>query len=170
MNEEDLELLTRMLEKVDEIGDCLIWNGAVTSTGHPQIKVWGCGCKLARREMFRIVKGNLTPRIPIATKCDERGCINPDHLVESTISAISRKAAKRGAWKSMTRSAKIAAKKRAKGKLTMEQAREIRMSSESGPVLALRYGVNKSLVNGIKAGRNWKDYSNPFQQLMGLAA
>ena len=170
MNEEDLDLLTRMLEKVDEVGDCLIWNGAVTSTGHPQIKVWGCGCKLARREMFRIVKGDLTPRIPIDTKCDERGCINPAHLVESTISAISHKAAKRGAWRTVARAAKIAAKKRAKGKLTMEKANEIRMSDESGPVLALRYGVDKSLINGIKAGRNWRDYSNPFHQLMGSAA
>ena len=52
--------------------------------------------------------------------------------------------------------------------LTIEQAREIRMSDESGPVLALRYGVDKSLINGIKAGRNWKEYSNtnPFAGLM----
>ena len=35
---------------------------------------------------------------------------------------------------------------------------------------ALRYGVDKSLINGIKAGRNWRDYSNPFNQLMGSAA
>jgi hypothetical protein len=48
----------------------------------------------------------------------------------------------------------------------MDQARTIRMSGESGPVLATRYGVNRSVINNIKLGRSWKDYKNPFSALM----
>ena len=40
------------------------------------------------------------------------------------------------------------------------------MSTESGPALADRYGVNRSLINRIKRGDAWKDYTNPFGGLM----
>ena len=81
----------------------------------------------------------------------------------------AQRAAKKGAWKGKARAAKIASTRRANinKKLDMDKAREIRMSTESGPVLAARYGVNKSLINGIKRGTAWKDYSNPFAALMG---
>lgn len=164
---ETLEIM-RLLDSTEEYADCILWTGATSKTGHPIHKPHGCPCKLVRRSMFELAGGELEPRTPIDTKCEERRCINPEHLFKSTSSAIAKKAAKRGAWGGARRAAKIAASKRATGKLTIEQAREIRMSDESGPVLALRYGVDKSLINGIKAGRNWKEYSstNPFAGLM----
>lgn len=167
--DETLEIM-HLLESTDDIGDCIIWNGYTGSTGHPMIRRSGT-TKLVRREVFRMSGGNLVPRQPIDTRCGERCCINPEHLYANTIANIAKKAAKRGAWKGMARSMKIATKKREQmGKLTMEKAHEIRLSSESGPVLALRYGVDKSLINRVKAGIAWRDYANPFNQLMGLAA
>ena len=102
----------------------------------------------------------------MAVSCDERRCVNPAHLVASSISEIAAKAGARGAFSSLARGAKIAAARRTKGKLTIDEARVIRMSDESSPVLALRYGVNKSVINGIKAGTRWRDYANPFQALL----
>lgn len=160
-----LEIMS-ILGRTEELADCLLWTGATGDTGHPIYKPYACPCTLVRRAMFRLAGGNLLPRKPIDSHCNERLCVNPAHLFQSTSSKIAIKAAKRGAFSSKARSAKIAAAKRAKGKLTLEQAREIRMSSESGPVLALRYGVNRSLINNIKAGRAWKDYANPFAGLM----
>lgn len=164
---ETLEIM-RFLDSTVEEADCILWTGCTNKDGYPIYKAYGCGCRLVRRGMFELTKGPLLPRIPIGTKCGERKCINPDHLFQSTTQQIAKRAAKRGAFSSATRAAKIAKSKRAKGKLTIEKAREIRMSDESGPVLALRYGVDKSLINGIKAGRNWKEYSNsnPFSGLM----
>lgn len=164
---ETLEIM-RLLDSTVEEADCILWTGATSKAGYPIYKPRGCGCTLVRRAMFELTKGSLLPRVPIDTKCEERKCINPDHLFQSTTQQVAKRAAKRGAWGGARRAAKIAASKRATGKLTIEQAREIRMSDESGPVLALRYGVDKSLINGIKAGRNWKEYSstNPFAGLM----
>lgn len=164
-----LELMS-ILDRTEEYGDCLLWTGAVTDTGHPIYKPHGCGCTLVRRAVFRLCGGVLIPRVPIDTRCEEKRCLNEAHLFQSTIAKIAQKAARRGAFSGFSRKAKIAAAKRLKGKLTMEQANEIRMSQESGPVLAARYSVNKSLINGIKRGKNWRDFSNPFNQLMGSAA
>ena len=151
--------------RTDEVGDCWIWQKC-TSSGYPQIKVAGCACKLVRRIVVALDGRPAEPRQPVITTCGEQKCVNPAHLRSSTISAVGKRAAAAGGWKGKARGSKIAAKKRATGKLTMEIAREIRMSVESGPVLSARYGVDKSLVNRIKRGHAWKDYTNPFGGLM----
>ena len=162
---ETLELM-QLVERTEEFGDCHLWVGSTTEQGYPTYKPFGCNCKLVRRAVFALNGGVLEPRVPIITTCGEKLCINPAHLKASTVSAVGIEAGKRGAWKTKSRCAKISASKRKGAKLTIEIAREIRMSSESGPVLATRYGVDRSLINGIKAGTRWRDYSNPFAGLM----
>ena len=61
---------------------------------------------------------------------------------------------------------KIAATKRNTAKLTMEKANEIRHSSEGIKELAERYSVNPSFIKAIRRGDVWRDYSNPFSQLI----
>lgn len=169
MNElidQTLEIM-RLLDSTEEYADCILWTGATTRAGYPIYKPYGCNCTLVRRRMYEMTTGPLETRVPIATSCDEKLCINPDHLKKSTVSAVAAKAGARGAWSGKARSAKIAATKRAKSsKITIHDAREIRLSVEPGPVLAARYGVNRSVINGIKAGTRWRDYSSPFAGLM----
>ena len=165
-----LEMMA-ILDRTVEEGECLLWTGATGDSGHPIYKPNGCGCTLVRRAMFRLAGGELIPRQPIDTRCGDKLCLNAAHLVQSTIAKIGQRAARRGAWSGLARKVKIAKAKRGKMKLTEEKAREIRESSESGPVLAARYGVNKSLVNGIKRGVAWRDYTpNPWAGLGGRAA
>lgn len=161
--------LMAILDRTEELADCILWTGATGASGHPIFKPYGGPCTLVRRAVFEMSVGGLVRREPIDTTCGEKLCLNPSHMERSTTAKIAQKAASMGAWSGKARSAKIATTKRAKGKLTIEQAREIRMSTESGPVLAARHGVNKSLINGIKAGRNWKDYTSMFAGLMTSA-
>ena len=147
---ETLEIM-RIMDSTAEEADCILWTGATGQSGHPIYKPQGCGCTLVRRAMFELTKGPLQPRVPIDTTCGERRCINPAHLRESTSQDIAKRAAKRGAYSSVSRASKIAMAKRAKGKLTIEQAREIRMSSDTAKSLAQRFSVDPSLIKGIKA-------------------
>jgi hypothetical protein len=153
-------------EKTVEYADCILWDAATGDSGHPIYKPVGRCCTLVRRDVFRLCGNDLKPRVPIDTRCGEKCCLNPKHLFESTTSAVAIRAGQRGAFSSFARRAKIAASRRGKMKLNIEQAREIRMSDESGPVLAVKYGVNRSLINNIKRNRAWRDYSNPFAGLM----
>ena len=51
-------------------------------------------------------------------------------------------------------------------KLDESKAQEIRLSSESGPVLAEKFGVSKSWINRIKRGEVWRVLSSPWQGLL----
>ena len=164
----EMEKAWRILDGSDEIGDCMIWRGAKNTTGGYPIMKTDSKNELVRRLAFTLNGGKLKPRQPVAMLCGEKCCVNPAHMKASTTKEIAQMAAKRGAFINPTRGAKIAQKRRVSetAKLTIEAAREIRMSQEAGPVLAARYGVNKTVINGIKAGTRWKDYHSPFAQLM----
>lgn len=161
-----------LLDRSDEVGECWIWNQATSDAGYPIMKVRGCGCRLVRRLAAELAGHELKPRQPVVTTCDEKKCVRPEHCLPSSNQAVAQKAADAGAFSQPQRGAKIAAGRRAKSaKLTMEQAMEIRNSTEVGHVLAARYGIDKSRVNAIKRGEAWKDYANPFTGLFaGLAA
>lgn len=155
--------LETIKDRCHEVADCWLWKNATSDGGYPIVKVRGCGCRLVRRLVLDFVGTPAMPRQPVVTTCGEKLCVNPAHLKASTTAAVSQAAAAKGAFSGVARAAKIAAFKRAESaKLDMEKAREIRLSSESGPVLAARYGVNKSVINNIKRGTSWKDHSNPF--------
>ena len=47
----------------------------------------------------------------------------------------------------------------------MEKAQEIRASDKPCHVLALVYGVDKSMVSRVRRGEAWRDYSSPFAGL-----
>jgi hypothetical protein len=154
--------------RCEEVGECWIWQGGVSGTGYPIMKASGykSGCQLVRRVVVELSGRELKPRQPIAASCGDKMCCNPDHLKLSTWSLIGKRAAKDGAFSGVARANKIAAARRvAHAKLTEDQAREIRLSTESGPVLAERYGINRSRVNAIKRGEAWKDYSSPWRGL-----
>ena len=156
-----------LLDRSDEVGECWLWKQATSDGGYPIMKVRGCGCRLVRRLAAELAGHDLKPRQPVVTTCDEKTCVRPEHCQPSNNQAVAQKAAAAGAFSQPQRGAKVAAGRRAKSaKLTMEQAQEIRLSTESGPVLAERYGVNRSLINGIKRGERWKDFSSPWAGLM----
>ena len=132
---------------------------------HPQVKHDGEHW-LVRKLAYEMANGPVRHWLRVVPDCDNPYCINPAHQKTLTESQNGKRAAANGSFSRPARGKKIAeTRRKTVAKLTAEQAMEIRMSDECGPVLAERFGINKSRVNAIKRGEAWKDYSNPFAGL-----
>lgn len=162
--------LEKIKSRCEEVADCWIWQGYTTQTGYPMAKIGG-KVQLVRRVVCELDGRKPAPRQPVASTCNEKRCCNPEHTFPSTIQAVAKAAAKRGAFSTLSRRAKIAATKRAAGKLTMDKATEIRLRTEPAHMLAPIYGVDKSLIVRVRAGKAWRDLSSsPFAGLGQRAA
>ncbi|MDE2100285.1 MAG: hypothetical protein KGL39_23745 [Patescibacteria group bacterium] len=154
-------------DKCIEEGDCWIWQGYVSEQGYPYSNKRGLVSQQIRRVVVHLsgrdIKGH-----NIEATCDNKKCCNPAHLKLSSHSKIAKKAAP-SYINHPVRIEKLRQSKMHLAKLTMEKAREIRASDEPGPVLAARYGVDKSLISSVKRNRAWREVSassNPWAGLM----
>jgi hypothetical protein len=151
--------LDSILARCDEFGDCLRWTGPMCN-GSPQVftgRKNGNRYIQARRVVHehsagKAIRSDCRPIM----KCRDPKCLKFDHMVLLNLKQIGALAAKEGKFSSPQRRAAITAGRRASApKLDMQKAREIFHSEESGPVLAERYDIHRSLVCRIKRGLAW---------------
>ena len=109
-----------------------------------------------RTILIDLYKRKKTAKQVVTTTCKNISCINPDHL-----RVLARKTVFKSAvtdYKNPVRLAKLSAYAREhRAKLTMDQARQIRMSDKTNRELALEYGVCKATIGNIKTGKVWKE-------------
>lgn len=80
--------------------------------------------------------------------CDNRLCVNPDHLITGTFKDNAMDAVERGRT--------LKGEKANMAKLTDDDVREILKSNEKYKVLAKRYNVHKGHIGHIRQGLLWK--------------
>lgn len=87
--------------RVPDLGACWEWNGALSPSGYPRIATGGReGSTYVHRVMLAESLGrDLLDGMFACHHCDNRRCVNPDHLHEGTHEDNMRDAVVRGSYK-----------------------------------------------------------------------
>jgi hypothetical protein len=102
----------------------------------------------AHRLSYEIHNGPIPNEMVVCHKCDNPGCVNPNHLFVGTI--------KDNAQDALKKSRHYVGEKNGRSKLTEENVKEILHSSLNGQQLADKFGVTRSTVNCVRRGDTWQ--------------
>lgn len=147
------EIAPRFWPKVEKSEGCWEWRAhRLKRTRHQldygRMKAGG-GLRLAHRVSWELHFGPIPPGMCVLHRCDNPGCVRPDHLLLGTIADNNADKANKGRSRS------------GKQKLTEGQVRAIRDRYAAGGAshasLALEHGVSKAAVSALLAGRSWRN-------------
>lgn len=142
----------RFYKYVDERGidECWHWLAKVGKTGYGQFRLKGKHLG-AHRVSYQFSKGTIPDGLVIRHTCDNRKCVNPNHLLSGTYKDNTRDAVERGRHPR--------GESQGRAKLTLAQVVEIREITRNGREsqrsMARRFGVHKSSIQRVAAGHNW---------------
>lgn len=146
------------VKKTEDIDDCWEWQASLDKTGYGYFS-FNKKCTSAHRAVWRITFGEIEKHLMICHKCDNRKCVNPNHLYKGTHDDNMKDMfdRKRNVSPPITRG-----ESRTSSKLTDIKVKEIRerlkMPIKWGDIaeIARNYGVSTKLIYNIKNGKVWR--------------
>jgi HNH endonuclease len=128
---------------------CHLWTKGVTDlkSGYGALRFRGRPTK-AHRVAWILTHGEIPKGMFVCHRCDTPACVNPKHLFLGTNADNMHDAARKGRIPRGIQNCN--------GKLTPDQVIEIRGSSDPWSKLAIRFGVHKGTIQGIKTHRHGK--------------
>jgi len=139
----------RFLANVEKTETCWNWMG-VTKKGYGYLRVIDKRCR-AHRVAYEIWKGPIPDGLLIRHKCDNRACVNPEHLETGTDADNMRD--------KVERNRQIKGEKHGHSKLTEQQVCEIKVllaDTITCTEIAKQFNVNRTAISHIKHNKNWK--------------
>jgi len=140
--------------------ECMLWTGyaqqITPNYRRPYFSVATSKSEPAARVSFKLFNGEIPAGQIVRHTCDNPMCVNPAHLVLGTQADNMRDLAERGRGHVPH---KTRGELNAQSKLTADQVREIRASTETRKQIAARLGVSPSTIGAVRQGRNWKHLS-----------
>lgn len=152
----DQSAKSRLLSKATRDGDCLVWNGGMGSGGYGTFHYNGKN-RSAHRVSYELHKGPIPAGAVVMHTCDNRRCINPEHLQLGTHTANMKDMRDKG------RARYVGGTSHPNAKASPEIAAEIRRryvpySRENGScALAREFGLDQSTVHTIIRGDTWRN-------------
>ena len=161
--------LKSILDRCEEVGECLEWTGTYTNNHLPYTYVDG-DRRTMRPMVFAFAKpGQGFKGMRVFMTCSNYRCLNPDHMMPLSVGRAMHRARKLAY--TPIRVIKIAETKRSKmAKLDIEKARYIRNSDKTEAELSKELGVCQSLINRVKRGVSWGEGTVKGNIFSGLIA
>lgn len=150
---DEKSMLARLLPKIsiDAKTECWNWISTKYDTGYGQFWAHGKHQK-AHRISYQLHRGEIPHGLCVLHKCDNRRCVNPDHLFLGTISDNNADKVAKGRQARFDR--RGTANYRAK--LTDLDVAEIRAANGIlHRQLAEQYGISGPQISLIRSGKRW---------------
>ncbi|MCT7971195.1 HNH endonuclease signature motif containing protein [Laspinema olomoucense] len=146
-----LSLQQRIESHLVSKDDCWLTDLCCCRYGYPRIRVNGKTEK-ASRVMFRLNYGEIPSHLYVCHKCDNRACVNPEHLFLGTQKENMTDMANKGRSTIGSRNPRA--------KLSEDDVVEIKCLLSEGKLncqeISNLYGVDRKVISGIKNGKIWK--------------
>lgn len=137
---------------VDKTTGCWQWFGNLTGRDKRAFAWWEGKTRIAARAVWKLVHGKYPDKCVLHT-CDNPACINPDHLYLGTQADNARDRQTRG--RNVAFNKAFRGSKNGASKLTEIQVRKILQDDRTHSTIAITYGVSRSNIQAIKAGKLW---------------
>jgi hypothetical protein len=134
------------------IDGCHYWTGCLNKLGYGEFYFNRLVCK-AHRAAFRIYKGDIPDGLQVLHSCDNRACVNPDHLFLGTAKDNMIDMTKKG------RHCLVKGSLNGRAKLTEVDVFLIREAIQDGcsrEVIMKHFHIDRSTVNNIVRRKLWK--------------
>lgn len=132
---------------------CRVYRGPRSTVGDYAIPYIDGEQVYLHRWVSEQIDGPLPPGICVLHRCDNPPCFRYDHLFRGTKADNNADAAAKGRMHGPG----LRGETHGRARLTWEDVRAIRASSEPFSELAVRYRVGKTTIAHIRAGRTWKE-------------
>jgi hypothetical protein len=133
---------------------CMEWQKAKNQYGYGVVWV-PPKLTLAHRHAWTLAKGAIPAGMYVCHSCDNRSCVNPDHLFIGTAADNTADMIKKGRKINGVPSDRRG-EKSATAKLNEYQVIEILTSRERQADIALRFGICQQTVSDIKRRKRWR--------------
>lgn len=134
---------------------CWLWDGADKGNGYGSFVLNGRTVP-AHRAAYILFNGDDPGDLDVCHRCDNRACVNPDHLFLGTRLENMTDCKRKGRTARGDRLGDRKGENSTSAKLTWDQVRAIRASSEPSKALAAQYGVSNDNINRIRRNEIWK--------------
>jgi len=135
------------LGKIYNPSECVIWDKAKDTAGYGVSWLFGRYIR-AHQKAWIEKNGPIPDKLFVCHSCDNRACINPDHLFLGT--------PKDNSTDMVEKDRQAKGEECGNSKLTEKQVKEIRNSPESSRKVAAKFGISKTNVLDIKRKKIWR--------------
>lgn len=151
----------RFNEHTARNGDCIEWTASCGSGGYGQFNAGTvAGRKIivrAHRFAWIARNGTIPAGMVVCHQCDNRRCVNPDHLFLGDYAANNRDMHSKGRGHVFD-GTHILGSKNCNAKLTAEKVARIRQLLDAGAKgsdVARAFGVTNANISSIRLGKTW---------------